>query len=314
MISSDNATRWNSTFVMINDALNLREAIDLYVNISLTGKSMEKKDKKKLERCYLGEEEWEELHHLHGLLYGFWELTLKMQGNVIQQGDDIQEQKIYGKQNEPVNGKSTSNAKNLEDGALFNVLPAFDNILSMLEDAKVTYAKNVNFTAGIHLAWKKLADYYEESDISKVYLVAAVLDPRIKMRYFEKNWEKDWLVGAQVKLDAYLEEFTIAMNIDIRNVENERDDLTDNSQQSYKKFGSWRQADDEAIGGTQTEWAKYLESGRVKDYPGFSVGHWWVSHQDEYPLLSNIALETLAIPAMSTEVERVFSGYIIPFQ
>ena len=31
---------------------------------------------------------------------------------------------------------------------------------------------------------------------------------------------------------------------------------------------------------------------------------------DEFPLLSLIAWETLAIPAMSTEVERIFSGYV----
>ena len=35
---------------------------------------------------------------------------------------------------------------------------------------------------------------------------------------------------------------------------------------------------------------------------------WWVQHQQDYPQLSIIALDVLAIPAMSAEVERVFSS------
>lgn len=74
-----NSTRWNSYFLMINDLLNLREAVDFYVGIYRSSKTMEKKDKKRLEdHCILEEDDWEELLHLHALLYDFWELTLRM--------------------------------------------------------------------------------------------------------------------------------------------------------------------------------------------------------------------------------------------
>ena len=151
------------------------------------------------------------------------------------------------------------------------MLPAFDNILSMLETAKVEYTKYVRFAAGIDLVWQKLADYYEKSDISKVYLISAVLDPQVKMRYFKKSWKKDWLIGAHGKLDKHWEEFTIAIDIDIERSENERDNPMDDSEEAHTMFGSWRQADDEVLCGTQSEWEKYLVSGCVKDYPGFSV-------------------------------------------
>ena len=49
--------------------------------------------------------------------------------------------------------------------------------------------------------------------MSKVYLVASVLDPRVKLRYFEKNWEANWLFGAREKLQQYLDEFCLAMDI-----------------------------------------------------------------------------------------------------
>ena len=35
---------------------------------------------------------------------------------------------------------------------------------------------------------------------------------------------------------------------------------------------------------------------------------WWIQHQADYPDLSIMALNLLAIPAMSSEVERVFSS------
>lgn len=35
---------------------------------------------------------------------------------------------------------------------------------------------------------------------------------------------------------------------------------------------------------------------------------WWIQHQKDYPQLSKMALNILAIPAMSSEVERVFSS------
>ena len=52
-----NTTRWNSIFLMINDLLNLREAVELYIQRILISKTMKKKDKLKLEiHCLFNEE------------------------------------------------------------------------------------------------------------------------------------------------------------------------------------------------------------------------------------------------------------------
>ncbi len=57
--------------------------------------------------------------------------------------------------------------------------------------------------------------YYQETDISKAYLVAADLDPRLKLRYFEKHWRQDWLVGLRETLEEHTETFVRAMKIDV---------------------------------------------------------------------------------------------------
>ncbi|TMI78761.1 MAG: hAT transposon family protein, partial [Bacteroidetes bacterium] len=315
----NNKAHWNTVLLMINALLNCREPIELYINISLSGKTMDKKDKARLERCRLDENEWEELIQLHALLYEFWELTMKMQGSVAKQilreSSDLIDVTVYGKPgvklvHKPITPIHTA-AFTSEDGALFNVLPAFDKILSSLEEAKKKHVENSYFATCINLAWSKMDDYYQKTDISKVYLVASVLDPRVKMCYFEKSWKKEWLEGARDKLDKYWEDFTIAMKVDAcRNAGESSDCEMLESQNSDTTFGSWREADDKGFE-NQSEWEKYLEAGRVRDHKAFSVWRWWIAHQDEYPILSQIALEVLAIPAMSTEVERVFSGYFI---
>jgi len=42
----------------------------------------------------------------------------------------------------------------------------------------------------VHLAWKQMDEYYQVTDVFKVYLKASVLDPRLKMEYFKKHRKK----------------------------------------------------------------------------------------------------------------------------
>jgi len=45
----------------------------------------------------------------------------------------------------------------------------------------------------------------------------------------------------------------------------------------------------------------------------FDILAWWKANQGEYPILSRIAIDLYAIPGMSAEVERVFSGLVPRF-
>ena len=77
-------------------------------------------------------------------------------------------------------------------------------------------------------------------------------------------------------------------------------------------FGSWGRSDEDAEKrGFKAEWDEYLDAAHIKDLKGFSVRRWWIGQQDRFPISSQVALELLAIPAMSTEIERVLSGYIL---
>ena len=48
-------------------------------------------------------------------------------------------------------------------------------------------------------------------------------------------------------------------------------------------------------------------SGSGKDDPDW-VLNWWRSHESEYPIMSQVARDYLAIPAGEVDVERLFSA------
>jgi len=271
---------------------------------------IDKKDKKCLEQCMLGEEDWEELTNIHALLYQFWELTMHMQGNVVSNVPDEDEGKqwnsVYGHPGERLFGKVRCN----EDGALFNVLPVSDILLSKLEVTKIAYQDNPHLATCVNLAWQKLDEYYKKSDDSKVYLVASILDPPVKLRHFEKNWRPSWLVVVKGKLEEYLKEFMISMKTGEPPADDSSDIEMEDSQTSRSTFGSWREGDDDEVTAFRigSEWDKYLSTARVEDCEGFSVQRWWIDHAYAFPTLSRIALETLAIPRCQQRLSMCSAG------
>jgi hypothetical protein len=49
--------------------------------------------------------------------------------------------------------------------------------------------------------------YYDATGTSKAYLVAAILDPRLNIGYFERNWPAEWRIGLQEKLETHTATF-----------------------------------------------------------------------------------------------------------
>jgi hypothetical protein len=106
--------------------------------------------------------------------------------------------------------------------------------------------------------------------------------------------------------------FIRAMKIDVNSALSTNNSDDDDEDQGLSTFGSWRNIDedDSEIGeGIEGEWNEYLKTGRVRDTNGFSLRTWWLANEGKFPILSRVALDLLAVPAMSTEVERIFSGY-----
>ena len=180
MIRLANATRWNSSYDMIQDALKLRDAIDIFLGV-LAAQARDPREREKILRHQLTAAEWDELSTIGNLLAPLKEVSSMMEGNI------------------------TGSAGYHGNGALSDVLPGFDLLLDHLERSKemLMGVGDTHLATCVNLAWEKLDAYYKLTDSSTVYLVAAVLDPRLKMAYFEHVWgdRPEWLRMAYQHLE-----------------------------------------------------------------------------------------------------------------
>jgi hypothetical protein len=71
MIVSDNATRWNSTYLMIHRALKLRHQITLICIMNM----------KDLKEDILSEDKWDQLKEIEAILMPFYKVTKRLEGN-----------------------------------------------------------------------------------------------------------------------------------------------------------------------------------------------------------------------------------------
>jgi hypothetical protein len=99
------------------------------------------------------------------------------------------------------------------NGCISDTLPVMDRLLSHLEEFKLkmhlrSYEK---LNVAIDQAWEKLDYYYKLSDQSSVYTVALIMDPRIKMFYFIRQWSDhpEWIVAAKEKVEEYYRKYSI---------------------------------------------------------------------------------------------------------
>jgi len=177
------------------------------------------------------------------------------------------------------------------------------------------------YNTGINTAWLKLEKYYKLTDVSPLYVAAIVLHPGWRFDYFEDKWAKhpSWIKNAKKAFknlfQAYCERVSNAdPAFEFESVSQTQTQQTDpkSSYMAYegfsdaylsRKYEKQKKKDTESL-----ELDNYLRSldyrraGNVKD-----PLVWWKEHQADFPILSRMAFDLFSIPAMSSEVERIFS-------
>ena len=262
MLQQDNDTRWGSTWKMVDIFLRHKDQIEMYINLT-----------KGLEKEKLTDTEWGDLESLKKMLEPFKVATILGQG------------------------------RNIEHGSITFSLVAYEMLLSLLEkEKKKIRPSESTYTTRLENAWKKLDKYYQRTDDTAAYRVAMILDPRIKMKYFERNWamKPEWVREAEEKMHEIYQRYKRTEDEDQEiNYEDDSEDSSFNI--DMLRFGKPEQRKDELL--------RYLTSDTViprqKD---FDLMEWWKTNESEYPTLARIAFDILSIPCMSVEPERAFSG------
>ena len=146
-------------------------------------------------------DDWEDLKVISNILMPFKRISLYLQG--------------------------MSTNRNRANGYLSQVLPAMDELLSHLEDAKTRYSDSSIYSTHILTSINHACDildkyilrsilagmiyftyklilitrYYQLADVSKVLYAAVALDPEMWLQYFESEWKErpEWIVQAKEK-------------------------------------------------------------------------------------------------------------------
>lgn len=196
------------------------------------------------------------------------------------------------------------------NGAVFDVLPAMDMVLSMLEDAKLAYqADKSPFASCINLAWMKLDEYYDLSDKSPVYIVAVILDPRLKLQYIENRWSTrpEWIEAAQRKVRTMFNHYRDESGSSAPSASTPESTSTSAAlMHPESTLRKWKYGPVAPVTHGE-ELDDYLH--RPLEAQDVAPIDYWKANKAKYPILALMAWDILSIPAMSSEVERVFSGY-----
>ena len=213
--------------------------------------------------------------------------------------------------------------KNTPLGSIGSVLWGFDMLLEVLEKTREKYniekpdemqknQKLSHLATCIDHAHGLFSKYYELTDKTEAYVVAMVLDPRQKYKYFFQHWDTKHHPEVKRKTETMYKEFRLDDDTGTSS-------STVDSQQSNKK----RKVDDDfdILGhrfgkeeDVQDELERYVTSSKLtlstqEANWTFDIISWWKVNEMVYPTLSKMAYELYSIPSMSAEVERVFSRY-----
>jgi hypothetical protein len=175
------------------------------------------------------------------------------------------------------------------------------------------------FRLSVLNGWKKLNEYYIKLGDSPLFAAAVILDPRLGLRWLEAQWvgsdQFAWIREAKEGLYRYWDRWyrdgqPLGVSRPSRPSPPRGDfaSLANISRTSpINQFDDWVLSRRPRSPSDDSELDKYLrlDAGHFRDVK--DPVSWWLSQREAFPTVSQLALDLLAIPAMSADCERVFS-------
>lgn len=281
---NDGGIRWNAAYLMIQRALKLKDAINLYVSPIVHANTRQPaKLQSSLAEDQLQQEDWDELHQYQLILQHFYEHTKRTEG-IAKQGS-------YG--------------------ALWEVVVALTALEAHLrgwqEKLQADETANPNLVRAIDRGFKKLQKYLDEVLATPAYAAAAVLHPRLKYSFFERKWINHAVRPYKAYLHS-LKNNTRLLWEAFRSSSPQTTSLPDDESPRKRRRTAFDRfiEDDTLRERTKDELERYLKIPQeVDEIPNLIT--WWEQHQVRFPQLSRLAIHLFSVPAMSSECERVFS-------
>ena len=163
--------------------------------------------------------------------------------------------------------------------------------------------------SSINAAWDKLEHYYKITERASAWVASVVLDPNQKWDYFERDakCEPRWVTRSRKEVKEYWEkEYKNIAPCAVPPLIDNAPEPQCGRQNSFREWQKQKRATVVA----RDEYEQYLAMPRLEIGRTFGARTWWQepTQQRNFPNLSKMALDLLSIPAMSAEVERLFSS------
>ncbi|KAK4074631.1 hypothetical protein Purlil1_12926 [Purpureocillium lilacinum] len=164
----------------------------------------------------------------------------------------------------------------------------------------------------ITTAWQKLNEYYAKLGESPLFAAAIILHPALGMKYLETNWESEeqlvWVRDAKMGLVSYFERWYRGPQprepCDQQLTKVMEGPTVTGKAREESEFRQWVRSRMARPASTGSEVERYI---RMEPQETENPVDWWLAQQTTFPMLSKLALDILAIPAMSSDCERSFS-------
>ena len=305
----DVATRWNSTYLMLETAVKYERAFDRlseddvkYVNYFSGGDELDACDvdddscEGRSRRGLLGpprDDDWENARCMIKFLKFFYNATLKFSSSTSVTSND-----------------------------LFHEVAQLSGMLK-----KLGRSENCMLSSMASRMNMKFIKYWGDFDgINGLLYVAVVLDPRYKMMYmkvglasmFGENLGDAYFLKLEGMLKALYEQYaeksqkvsvgsSCSKSSDVVS-ENISDDDDDDDYVDVRTMWQKHQIEEHNLD-NNSDFVRYFRDNVEVVIPGqpFNVLHWWQLNSTKYPIMAQIARDVLAVPVSSVASESAFS-------
>jgi hypothetical protein len=225
----------------------------------------------------LGEEDWDHLEEVMEGLKPFHQATIRVEG-------------LAGRGHH---------------GAVWEVLPTLEALLQEMERRQAALINEGRggqpLAVAYQNAWEKLNKYYNLTDVChEIYAAAVLFHPSYRKGYFDRKWNSKEMNKYK---ELMLETTRHIWEAQYQSQEVESTNKKDEDELDF--LDRYLAVEDQS----NDQFAAYINAQGVV-FPNnqpVDLIDWWMNDR-QYPQLRQYALDLLSIPAMSAEVERVFSS------
>lgn len=208
--------------------------------------------------------------------------------------------------------KETSMCLESSFATLYNCIPEMDSILDHLESRRLNESDPIMMPM-YQQAWEKMVKYYKLLEDSPANIAASVLHPGYKWDYIDTRWHNDWLDPAKASMKEFWQSKYMPEQSSQSYNTSPCSFRTATSTNQFKRYQDQQK---------QRAFEKAMEyQAEGDDYERYCAAPiewpenddpitWWLQEKQrlEYPSLYKMAINILSIPAMSADVERLFSS------